>query len=190
MKALKIISFYKNEKVLIRKAAAGHSNAQRTIYEQYAPKMLGVCRQYIKDIHFAEDVMIKSFVKVFSHLESFRHEGSFEGWIRRIMVRECISFLRKKQFVVFDDELFDYQTASQVTLSTELDVDYLQRMIDRLPEGYRMVFILHAIEGYKHSEIASILSISENTSKSQLFKARRILQEQLVKQRVLGYGTE
>ncbi len=190
MKALKIISFYNNEKGLIRKAAKGNNNAQRVIFEKYSPKMLGVCRQYIKDIHFAEDVMIKSFVKVFDKIDSFRQEGSFEGWIRKIMVRECISFLRKKQFVVFDEEAIDNHIGSEDALSSDLDAEYLQRMIDRLPEGYRMVFVLFAIEGYKHNEIGSMLNISESTSKSQLFKARRILKEQLRKQNVLGYGTE
>lgn len=190
MKALKIISFYKNDRVLVRKAAAGNSRAQHTIFEKYSPKMLGVCRQYIRDIHFAEDVMIKSFVKVFNRIETYRGEGSFEGWIRRIVIRECISFLRKKQFVVFDDEVIHKKPPMGHIPTTEVDVEHLQRIIDDLPEGYKMVFVLFAIEGYKHSEIAAMLDISESTSKSQLFKAKRILQDQILKQKVLGYGTK
>ena len=95
MKRLKIISLYNNEKTLIKKSVAGNREAQKNLYEAYAPKMLSVCRQYIKDLQFSEDVMINGFVKVFNNLENFRYEGSFEGWIRRIMIRESISFLRK-----------------------------------------------------------------------------------------------
>ncbi len=102
-KSLKIITFYKNEKTLIKRAASGNGEAQQALYDSFAPKMLSVCRQYIRDVHYAEDVMIMGFVKVFKSLESFRHEGSFEGWIRRIMIRESISYLRKKQFVVYDE---------------------------------------------------------------------------------------
>ena len=97
---MKIISFYKNEKALIKKAISGNREAQQWLYEKYASKMLSVCRQYIKDVQFAEDVMIKGYLKVFLNLKSFKHEGSFEGWIRRIMVHECIVYLRKKQIVV------------------------------------------------------------------------------------------
>lgn len=189
MKRLKIISFYNNEKVLIRRAISGHPNAQRAIYEKFSPKMLGICRQYIRDLQYAEDVMINGFVKVFNNLSSFKHEGSFEGWIRQIMVREAISYLRKKQFVVFDDEVCEYNTPNQITISSTMDIQYIQQLIDDLPEGYKMVFVLYAIEGYKHSEIAEMLDITEGTSKSQLFKARRMLQEKLKEQRILGYGT-
>jgi len=186
---LKIISFYTNEKQLLKKAIAGNREAQRSIYEKHAPKMLSVCRQYIKDIHFAEDVMVNGFVKVFKHLESFKHAGSFEGWIRRIMIRESISYLRKKQFVVFDDDIYERSNADSISISSSLDVEHIQMLIDDLPEGYKMVFVLYAVEGYKHAEIAEMLSIAESTSKSQLFKARRMLQEKLKKQNNISYGT-
>lgn len=151
--------------------------------------MLGVCRQYIKDLQFAEDVMVNGFVKVFKHLGDFKHEGSFEGWIRRIMIRESISYLRKRQFVVFDDTLFENHSQEHTSISTKMDVEHIQRLIDQLPEGYKMVFILYAVEGYKHAEIATMLEISESTSKSQLFKARRWLQEKLKEQKIISYGT-
>jgi len=187
---LRIISFYKNEKQLIKKSASGNREAQRHLYEKYAPKMLGVCRQYIKDIHFAEDVMVNGFVKVFKNLDAFRHEGSFEGWIRRIMVRESISHLRKRQFVVYDDSIYDRTELESTQVSSELDVAHIQNLIDTLPEGYRAVFVLFAIEGYSHTEIASMLNISEGTSRSQLFKARKMLKEKLKQQNIIGYGTE
>lgn len=187
---MKIITFYNNEKQLIKKSASGNREAQKHLYEKYAPKMLGVCRQYIKDIHFAEDVMVNGFVKVFKHLGSFRFDGSFEGWIRRIMVRESITHLRKKQFVVYDDSIYDRTALESTPLSSELDVAHIQNLIDTLPEGYRAVFVLFAIEGYSHIEIADMLSISEGTSRSQLFKSRKMLKEKLKQQNIIGYGTE
>ncbi len=187
---MQIIPLYKNEKQLIKKSAAGNREAQKHLYEKYSAKMLGVCRQYIKDLHFAEDVMVNGFVKVFKHLDSFRFEGSFEGWIRRIMVRESITHLRKNQFVVYDDSVFEKMAKSSTVLSSELDVAHIQKLIDGLPEGYRAVFVLFAIEGYSHKEIADLLNISEGTSKSQLFKSRKMLQEKLKQQNIIGYGTE
>ncbi|MGX1928943.1 RNA polymerase sigma factor [Flagellimonas sp. 2504JD4-2] len=176
---MKIISLYTNEKLLIKRAIAGNRQAQQFLYEKYAAKMLSVCRQYVKDVQFAEDVMVNGYVKVFENLTSFRHQGSFEGWIRKIMVRESISYLRKKQFVVYDDEVLESRPKEAGESASILDVEYVQQLIDKLPEGYKMVFLLYAIEGYKHHEIAEILEISEGTSKSQLFKARKMLQENL-----------
>jgi RNA polymerase sigma-70 factor (ECF subfamily) len=190
LKALKIISFYSSEKQLIKKAVDGDREAQKRLYEHHAPKMLSVCRQYVKDLHFAEDVMINGFVKVFKYLGDFRFEGSFEGWIRRIMVRESITHLRKQQFVVFDDGIFEKTASPSITTSTDIDVAHIQSLIDGLPEGYRAVFVLFAVEGYSHSEIAEMLDISEGTSRSQLFKSRKMLKEQLKKQNIIGYGTE
>lgn len=187
---MKIIPFYTNEKQLIKKSASGNREAQQRLYDTYAPKMLGVCRRYVKDLQFAEDVMINGFVKVFNNLSSFRFEGSFEGWIRRIMVRESISHLRKQQFVVYDGELYEETANKKESLNVELDADHIQSLIDALPDGYRTVFVLYAVEGYKHQEIASLLDVSESTSKSQLFKARRLLQNELRKQNIIGYGTE
>lgn len=181
---MKIISLYGNENHLIKKSIKGDRQAQRLLYERFAPKMLSVCRQYIKDIQFSEDVMIEGFVKVFNNLGSFRQKGSFEGWIRTIMVRECITFLRKKQFVVYDNEVYESQRAQLSKSSSAFDVEYVQKLIDELPEGYKMVFLLHSVEGYKHHEIAEMLEISVGTSKSQLFKAKKMLQENLTLQGV------
>lgn len=189
MNPLKIITLYKNEKLLISKAASGNRQSQRLIYEHYAPKMLSVCRQYIRDVQFAEDVMVQGFVKVFFNLKHFRNEGSFEGWIRRIMIREAIDHLRKRQFVVFDEDVMENRQPEKADVSTALEAEEIQSVIDSLPEGYRMVFVLYAIEGYKHQEIADMLDITESTSKSQLYKARKVLQEKLAVQNRLGYGT-
>ncbi len=186
---LKVIQLYKNEKQLIKKAASNHRDAQHILYQMHAPKMLSVSRYYIKDVHQAEEVMLNGFFKVFTQLKSFKAEGSFEGWIRRIMIREAISFLRKKkqlEFLADDMEVYDEPTHYT---DAELDVDEIQQLIDKLPEGYRMVFNMYAIEGYKHSEIAEMLDIAESTSKSQLFKARKLLQQQIKQLNKTSYGT-
>jgi len=120
--------------------------------------------------------MLSGFLKVFTKLDTFKKEGSFEGWIRRIMVNTCISYLQKKNKLHLTDE--DYVFNGEATENLEsTSVDDIQKLIDQLPTGYKMVFNLYAIEGYKHSEIAKKLGISEGTSKSQLSKARKWLQE-------------
>ena len=170
-------------------AASNNRQAQQKIYSQYAPKMLSVCRQYAKDIHHAEDLMITAFMKVFANLKNFESKGSFEGWIRRIMVNECISWLRVQKRVQFLDDHFYYEQ-SENKIESDMSVADIQSLIDELPEGYRMIFNLYAIEGYKHKEIAEMLSISEGTSKSQLSHARKCLQEQISKLKNYEYATK
>ncbi|WP_308990693.1 RNA polymerase sigma factor [Mariniflexile litorale] len=176
---LKVIQLHKNESALIKSAVKNNREAQHVLYELHAPKMLSVCRYYIKDIQHAEEAMLNGFFKVFSNLSSYRAEGSFEGWIRRIMVRESISFLRQKKQVEFPVEEVDFKNNYSDHINTDIEVAQLQQLIDALPEGYKMVFVMYAIEGYKHHEIAGMLGITEGTSKSQLFKARKMLQERL-----------
>ncbi|WP_299013649.1 sigma-70 family RNA polymerase sigma factor [uncultured Polaribacter sp.] len=172
---MKIIKL-QSEKSLIKKAIDNNREAQKQLFDQHSPKMLGVCRQYVKDLHHAEDLLLQGFFKVFKNLDKFNFDGSFEGWIRRIMVNTCISYLRKKKVINLSDD--DYVFDNEATVNLEnTSVEDIQKLIDSLPEGYKMVFNLFAIEGYKHSEIAKKLSISESTSKSQLFKARKLLQQ-------------
>lgn len=186
---MKVINLHQDEKKTIQLALENNRHAHHQIYSKFSPKMLGVCRQYIKDIHQAEDIMITAFMKVFSNLKNFEHKGSFEGWIRRIMVNECISFLRVQKQVKFtEDETFFEERFNNI--ESQFSVEDIQFLIDALPEGYKMVFNLYAIEGYKHQEIAQMLGISEGTSKSQLFQARKLLQEQISKLKNYDYGTE
>lgn len=189
MKMVKVIQFFKNESSLIKRASAGNRDAQQRIYELHSPKMLSVCRQYIKDLHHAEDTMLNGFFKVFTHLKDFREEGSFEGWIRKIMVREAISFLRQHKKMEFQEDPGHEPPEVLNNIISEMNVADIQALIDTLPEGYKMVFVLYAVEGYKHAEIAKMLEISEGTSKSQLFKARKMLQEKLKTNNSSAYGT-
>ncbi|WP_445749249.1 RNA polymerase sigma factor [Polaribacter sp.] len=183
---MKIITLHTQEKLLIKKAIDNNREAQKEIFERFSPKMLGVCRQYVKDIFHAEDLMLQGFLKVFTNLKSFEHKGSFEGWIRKIMVNTCITFLRKKNELDFYEDADTFQTESTENLENTT-VEDLQKLIDLLPDGYKVVFNLYAIEGYKHSEIAEKLGITESTSKSQLFKARKLLQENYYKMNTAAY---
>ncbi len=166
--------------------------AQHEVYQMLSGKMLSVCRQYINDIHYAEDVMITAFMKVFTIIDKYERKGSFEGWVRRIMINESISFLRAQKKLTYlddvvvgtEDEVEDYQD--------NLSLEDIQILIDDLPEGCRMVFNLFALEGLKHNEIAQMLQINEGTSKSQLSLARKLLKNQLnnLKKRGLWNGVK
>lgn len=145
----------------------------------FAPKMLSVCRYYVSDAQKAEEVMLNGFFKVFKYLKDYKNEGSFEGWIRRIMVRESISFFRQKKQIQFADEVENYAAEYHNDIDSSIEVAEIQACIDALPNGYKLVFNMYAIEGYKHNEIANLLDISEGTSKSQLFKAKKMLQEKI-----------
>jgi RNA polymerase sigma-70 factor (ECF subfamily) len=169
-------------------AVENNRQAQQMVYNKYASKMLSVCRQYIKDLHHAEDLMISAFMKVFTHMKNFEHKGSFEGWIRRIMVNECISYIRAQKKVSFLEDEY-YKEDSFNNIESNLSVEDIQFLIDSLPDGYKMIFNLYAIEGYKHQEIADMLGISESTSKSQLHHARKMLQEQISKLKNYSHGT-
>ena len=175
---MKVIPLY-NEKALIRKALMANKAAQQGLYKNYAPKMLALCRRYVKDLQYAEDMLLRGFLKVFLRLETFKGEGSFEGWIRCIMVRECLSFLKNNRPIVLDENLRSFELCIKPVASMNNDADYLLKLIDDLPEGCRLVFMLHALEGYKHAEISETLKIPLNTSKTKLFQARKILQKKL-----------
>ncbi|WP_456315639.1 RNA polymerase sigma factor [Pseudomonas shirazensis] len=186
---MKIIHLHQEETEIIRLAVEHNRQAQQQIYSRFSSKMLSVCRQYIKDIQLAEDVMITAFMKVFTNLSKFENKGSFEGWIRRIMVNECISYLRVQKKVKFtEDEIYVEESFNAIDI--QFSIDQIQFLIDALPDGYKMVFNLYAIEGYKHNEIAKMLGINEGTSKSQLSHARKMLQTQINTLKKQDNGTE
>ncbi|WP_281751452.1 RNA polymerase sigma factor [Neptunitalea chrysea] len=174
---MKVIHLHTSEEKLIKKAQRNDRVSQQALYTTYAPKMLSVCRYYVKDLQYAEDVMITGFAKVFKGLSTFQFEGSFEGWVRRIMVRESISFLRSNKQIIFTE--YTTATNEEIVYESDMSTEVLQLLIDGLPDGYKAVFVMYAIEGYAHKEIAEMLEISEGTSKSQLSKARKLLKQQL-----------
>jgi RNA polymerase sigma-70 factor (ECF subfamily) len=175
---LKVINLYQEEQEIIALAVANNRQAQQCIYSKYSSKMLSVCRQYIKDLQLAEDVMITAFMKVFVNLGRFENKGSFEGWIRRTMINECISFIRAQKKVHFIEDTVHFEGIDN-EIDIQFSIEEIQSLIDSLPDGYKIVFNLFAIEGFKHKEIASMLGINEGTSKSQFSHARRILKSQI-----------
>lgn len=167
----------------------GKRKAFNALFQNYAPVMLGVCMRYCKNRIDAEDVMQDGFIKVFGQIHKFRGEGSFEGWIKRIMIHAAIDNYQSNLKRAFHEEISDITPAGALVdnpssdddLPDEMNIPHakLMEMVQELPDGYRMVFNLYAIENYNHKEIASLLGISENTSKTQLFKARKVLRKKI-----------
>lgn len=167
-----------NEDELIKGCVRRERNAQKRLYDTFSSKMYALCCRYVKDSMEAEDVLVTAFTKIFDRIDQFKGEGSFEGWIRRVVVNESLTYLRRNRSMYIETELEaadrepDYQQ-----ISDHLEAEDLLNMIQELPAGYRIVFNLYAIDGYSHKEIADQLNISENTSKSQLSRARVFLQK-------------
>ncbi len=161
--------------------------AQRELYNLYSPKMLGVCYRFAHSREDAEDMLQESFIRIFSQISSFRNLGSFEGWIRKIVVHTCINFLKKnKKF----KEIFDIDFAigipdKQESVSSLLQAKQVVECIRLLPLGYRTVLNLYAIEGCSHREIADLLEIEESTSRSQYTRAKVMLQQMLIKRNII-----
>jgi RNA polymerase sigma-70 factor (ECF subfamily) len=156
--------------------------AQRMLYNRFAGKMLAACLRYCGNRTDAEDCLLQGFEKVFAHLASYQGQGSLEGWVRRIMVREALQHLRKRSLLFVQTEteaLPEAQTAGWADAAEHLAIEDVLAAVARLPEGCRTVFNLAGVEGFRHDEIASMLGISEATSRSQLFRARQLLQKLL-----------
>jgi RNA polymerase sigma factor (sigma-70 family) len=169
-----------NEGELIKGCVRRERSAQKHLYETFSSKMYTLCCRYVKDSMEAEDVLVTAFTKILDRIDQYKGEGSFEGWIRRVVVNEALTYLRRNRSMYIETELEaadrepDYQN-----ISDHLEAEDLMNMIQELPAGYRIVFNLYAIDGYSHKEIADQLNISENTSKSQLSRARVYLQKLL-----------
>ncbi len=173
-----------DEKALIAACKQENRKAQQLLFERYSPVMLGVCRRYLKREEDAEDVLVEAFYKVLTNIGQFRDIGSFEGWIRRIVVNEALMFLRRNNALQHAQELTPQTDPSEAaSIEEDINARELLNYLDQLPNGYRTVFNLYVLDGLKHREIAELLGISINTSKSQLILAKQRLQEILIQQR-------
>jgi RNA polymerase sigma factor (sigma-70 family) len=165
---------------LIRGCLDGNRRMQKQLYDQFSSKMYAVCLRYMSNSDDAQDVLQEGFIKVYKNLERFRGDGSFEGWVRRIFVNTAIEQIRKKKIDVSitekEEETIEYKTITAVDKINEKD---LLKIVQELSPGYRTVFNLYIVEGFGHKEIADMMGISEGTSKSQLARARMILQEKI-----------
>ena len=168
------------DRKIIEDCKAGKRRAQNRLYQKYAGVMLGVCLRYSKNLVEAEDVLQEGFIKVFSNISKLKDCGAIEAWIRRIMANTAITHCNKKK-IYFEEINDDMLTEPDQDENTFLpvDPDVLMDIIQNLPEGYRMVLNLYIFEGFSHKEIANALNITESTSKSQLFKARKSIKKTL-----------
>ena len=168
------------EEELIAGCRKKQQSSQKGLYDRYAPFMLAVCFRYIPDRQEAEHVMIGGFAKVFEKIGQFKGESILEGWIRRIIINECLMYIRKNKNMSVQTSIKDAeQVQDDWQADTYLGTHDLMKLIAKLPIGYRTVFNLYAIEGYSHTEISKITGITENNSKSQLYRARKWLQSKI-----------
>ncbi|MEM7552357.1 MAG: sigma-70 family RNA polymerase sigma factor [Bacteroidota bacterium] len=177
---MKIVINKSNELTkLIERCKRGERKAQKSLYERYSDKMLAICCRYVGAKQEAEDIMISGFMKVFEKLDQFNQDGSIEGWIRKLMINECLMHIRKYKSVQLVSESNIESENFKVAQVCNYDSDKILSLVQQLPTGYRTVFNMYAIDGYTHKEISGEIGISENTSKSQLCKARNLLKKYL-----------
>lgn len=170
---------------IIKGCIAGKRSAQNALYRKFSGMMLSVCMRYAQNRDEAEDILQEAFIKIFQNIATFRGEGSFEGWMKRIMINHALNHYRKNKKMPFlqdIEEINEQEILNKEDFSKHhepVSADILLSLIQMLPHGYRMVFNLYVFEEYSHKEIGKELSISENTSKTQLLKARRMLRRKL-----------
>lgn len=174
----KILSLLGSDHEMAKAIKQGDHKALNTFYDKYAGKMLAICKRYLSDGMIAEDVLMEGLTKVITKIDQFNFKGSFEGWVKRIIVNEALMKIRsqKNNTVDIDDIAHALPAAD---MGDQLEAQDLYEMVASLPDGYRTVFNMYAIEGFGHKEIAEKLGISEGTSKSQLSRARAMLQGML-----------
>jgi|TARA_B110000495_G_C22722451_1_gene424327 RNA polymerase sigma-70 factor (ECF subfamily) len=166
---------------LVKQCLNNNQAAQKELFVRFSSKMLGVCLRYISSRDDAEDVLQDAFIKVFNKLDKYSGIGSFEGWIRRIVVNTALDFLRKNKKMQLNSSIDDigYGIKKEQFIVEDLTAKELMKIIQTIPLGYKTIFNMYAIEGYSHKEIAQELDISESTSKSQLSRARAVIKKLL-----------
>jgi len=175
------------EELMLAGCLRNNAAAQEALYTRFSPRMLGVCYRFAKNREDAEDMLQEGFIKVFTQMHQYRNEGALEGWIRRIVVHTCINIVKKNK--KFADSV-DIIHASSVHVKEDMIPSIMQakQVVDcirMLPLGYRTVLNLYAIEGFSHKEIAHLLDIEESTSRSQYTRAKAMLEEILVKKKII-----
>ena len=167
-----------DEQQLIEGCRKGDRRAQKALYETYSRKMMSVCLRYVSDWETARDLLQDGFVKVFTHLDSYNGNGSFEGWLRKIFVNSALEYLRHADILRESTELDQTAEGTQADSSPLSDISAaeLMELVQSLPTGFRTIFNLFAIEGYSHKEISERLHITESTSRSQYTRAKQLLQ--------------
>ncbi len=169
------------EKELIDNCRKNNPKAQRALYDKYARKMMTVCLRYGRDYDTAQDLMQEGFIKVFTAIDSYTGNGSFEGWIRRIFINTALEHLRRNDILRETVDIDDSEPMQEIDYSTveQMSADELMELVAELPTGFRTVFNLFVVEGYNHKEIGEMLGITESTSRSQLTRAKKWLQKRI-----------
>ncbi|MCX6268740.1 MAG: RNA polymerase sigma factor [Bacteroidetes bacterium] len=171
---------------IIEGCVAGKRSAQSALYRKFSAVMLAICMRYAQNRDEAEDILQEAFLKIFQNIDSYRKEGSFEGWMKRIMINHALNYYRKNRKLPFLEDIESINETEimekddQPAIHAPLSAEKITVLIQMLPPGYRMVFNMYVFEEYSHKEIAMELGISENTSKTQLLKARRMLKKKIV----------
>ncbi len=182
----------RTEQAIIAGCLRNDAAAQRELYNQFSPKMLSVCYRFSPTREDAEDMLQEAFIKVFTHIHTFQNKGSFEGWIRRIIVHTCINFLKKHK--KFNDSIelteANIMQVKEETIPSIMQAKQVIECIRLLPVGYRTVLNLYAIEGYSHREIGELLDIGESTSRSQYTRSKALLENMLIRKKIIDQPRE
>ena len=169
------------ENQLIKGCKQNKAKAQMQLYDRYCQAMFIIANRYLKDQHTAEDVMQEAFVKVFKRIDSFKGEVTIGAWIKKIVINQCIDYLKKQKIEVvgIEDKHFEVETQNTWTVADNVKIDIIIQLIEELPEKYKLVLKLYLLEGYDHQEIAQVLDITEVNSRSQLMRGKNKLKSQL-----------
>jgi RNA polymerase sigma factor (sigma-70 family) len=180
------------EEVMLHGCLNNIASAQEALYSRFSPRMLGVCYRFARNREDAEDMLQEGFIKVFSQIHQFRNQGALEGWIRRIIVHTCINVLKKNKKFADSVDLIHANSIhlNESNIHSILQAKQVVESIRLLPMGYRTVLNLYAIEGFSHKEIAAILDIEESTSRSQYTRAKSMLEDILIKKKILNKPRE
>jgi RNA polymerase sigma factor (sigma-70 family) len=180
------------EELMIQGCLENMASAQEALYNRFSPRMLGVCYRFARNREDAEDMMQEGFIKVFTQIHQFRGQGALEGWIRRIIVHTCINVLKKNKKFTDSVDLFHAGSMylNENNIPSILQAKQVVECIRLLPVGYKTVLNLYAIEGYSHKEIAAILDIEESTSRSQYTRAKSMLEDVLIKKKIIQQPRE
>ena len=173
-----------NERQLIEGCVRGELTARKKVYELYAPAMMSICQRYVCNREIAKDLLHDGFIKMFTKIHTYSGAGSFSGWVRKVFVRTALEHHRRNDVLRYSIEIEDINNKIEdddILAFEQLQADDLLNCIANLPEGYRTIFNMHAIEGYTHVEIAGELGISEGTSRSQYARARQLLRKMVIK---------
>ena len=172
-----------DEKQLIEGCLNGDRKAQKALYDKFSRRMMAICLRYVKDMEDARDLMQEGFIKLYTNIAKYSGEGSFDGWVRKIFVNCALERLRQNDILknAGDIDDMDYADIPDESAATQMSSDEIMMYVRSLPDGFRTVFNLFAIEGYSHKEIGEELNISESTSRSQYMRARKMLQKMITK---------